>query len=139
MRYVLLSVLLLHAGCVPALESERRLIEQSKKGVRLVRTSVDQRAAWVAGQHGGMRDALDDGFDTDVHQHVGELSSEWVIEARKGYVVAARALEASRLASQQSADVDRQNLDAIDTCLTELETLNRAQLNAVAPLTEKLK
>lgn len=139
MRLVILMPALLLPACTPAIEAELRVIEQSKKGVQLVRQSIDQRQEWIDQQHIKQRDALDAAFDADVEARAAALTSDWVIEARKAYITAARALEASRLRAQQSADVDRANLDAIDECLIQLQALNRAQLDAIAPIRERLK
>jgi hypothetical protein len=55
------------------------------------------------------------------------MTAEWVLEARKAYAVAVDALHGRDEAAAAAVEADLQNLTSVDTALTEIGRLARAQ------------
>jgi len=125
----LLLLLLALPGCSSAINAELSLIDQSKRAVAAVDASLKDREAIAQEDFDTRRAKLDAAFDADLAAHAGDLSTAWVTDARRAYGDAIDALNAAKLQSQQAAQADQENLDAVNQALDELTTLNRAQLD----------
>jgi len=129
MKSRLLLLLLLLPGCSPAINAELSLIDQSKRAVAAIDVSLKDRETIAQQDFDARRARLDAAFDADVANHANELSTQWVTDARNAYSTAIDALNDAKQKSQQAAQTDQDNLDAVKTALDELATLNQAQLN----------
>lgn len=114
------------AGCTPAIDAELALIGQSRKGVAMVRESIDSRQSLLASAIANDRRELEAAFDLDLAQRES-IDAAWVREARLAYSAALDALSRRHAASRAAQEADLDNLAAIDEALAELERLNRAQ------------
>ena len=129
-------------GCTPAIDAELGLIDQSRRGLALLKESADARQQVVDAYFAMRRQQLNDAFDADVNNHDGPLTPEWVQRARQAYSLAAESIASAEAASRDAARTSADNTDAVEQCLIELQTLNRAQrifAPALAPALEKLK
>ncbi|MBC8105813.1 MAG: hypothetical protein H7Z14_04415 [Anaerolineae bacterium] len=136
MKLTTLTLLITATGCVPAIDAEIALIEQSRRGVSMVRESIDSRRDQVGLISQLDRRRLDDAFDADVRQQP-QITPKWVIEARGAYGVALDALHRRDMAAKNAVDADVDNLGAIDESLAELARLNRAQTAFLKPETNR--
>lgn len=125
---ILLVALMFIPGCSSAINAELSLIEQSKRGLAAVDQSLKDREAIAQRQIDDRRAKLDAAFDADAAAQSGPLSTAWVSDARRAYGEAIDALADAKAKSQAAAEIDRQNLNAVNEALDELTTLNRAQL-----------
>ena len=129
MKIAITTILLLVPGCSSAINAELTLIDQSKRALALVDQSLKDHQAIADREIADRRAQLDAAFDADAAAHVNELSTEWVTDARKAYGDAVDALNDAKAKSREAADIDQQNLSAVNDAMNELTTLNRAQLN----------
>ncbi len=113
------------AGCA-AIDAEIGLIGQSRRGVAMVKESIESRRGLVAALLAKDRSALDEAFDADASQRE-YIDTAWLIEARQAYTAAVEALTRRTASAERSFDADVDNLAAIDEALVELDRLNRAQ------------
>jgi hypothetical protein len=127
-------------GCA-VYDAQLGLIDQSHKGVQLVRESVVRRSAIDAARNAADRKRLDDAFDDDLAARSEPVSPEWVLDARRAYAAAVDALHGRDEASLAARDADLHNLGAVDTALGELAALVRQQQRMLLipekPFTEK--
>ena len=114
-------------GCSAYTEAQMHLVEQARKGLQIVKTAEIDRAAVVAQFQQLQQKRLDEAFDADVLQR-GQVSADWVIEARKAYSAARSALETQRAASVEVESAARRNIDAVDTALSRLLMMQEVQL-----------
>ncbi|HEY0007729.1 MAG TPA: hypothetical protein VGB55_03310 [Tepidisphaeraceae bacterium] len=120
-------MILVLPGCAPTIDAELGLITQSRRGVALVKQSLDDRQASATIAQKSQRRRLEEAFDADVMAQQS-LSADWIIAARQAYAATLDALNHQAATANRSVEVDRQNLDAVDAALQQLDTLNRAQL-----------
>jgi len=113
-------------GCAPVIDAELGMIEQSRRGVSVVKDSVEQRRELVTTLLAKDRAALDEAFDADASQRE-QIDTAWLLEARQAYAAAVEALARRDASVEKSFDADVDNLSAIDDALIELDRLNRAQ------------
>lgn len=115
------------SGCAPYLDAQSALVAQTRKGIDMLKTSLDQKSQIVRAYHESKRTELDDSFDRDVRERTA-LTPEWVIEHRRAYSRALEILAAARVASLESDESDRRTIDAIRAALDRLEWLQSLQL-----------
>lgn len=123
----LLLAWLLLSGCSAA-TATLDLISVVRKGIQLEQESEAQQHAQILQHLTGQLAALDSAFDADVRLvaagqikssdgSIVELSPEWIVSARRGYI-AARDLLGDQVRSAEGAHSTRQdNLKSIDESL----------------------
>ncbi|HEX8342775.1 MAG TPA: hypothetical protein VF624_17865 [Tepidisphaeraceae bacterium] len=126
MQLLYLLLFMAVAGCA-VYDAQLGLIGQSHEGVRLVRESLVGRARVDVARNAADRKRLDEAFDDDLAARTGPIPAEWVLDARRAYAAAVDALHGRDEASLAARDADLQNLDAVDTALSELARLVRGQ------------
>src|SRR5688500_15727577 len=125
----MMVVLALLAGCAPYTRVQIGLAEQARRGVAMWQQREAERGSVVRAEFAQRRAELARAFDDDVRERpAGELSPQWVIEARKAYAagldVIARA-ESSAVAANETA---RRNAEATDQALQKLLWLESMEL-----------
>jgi hypothetical protein len=120
-KFILLAAMLL-GGCSRYTQVEMNLAEQARRGVAIARQSAATKDDVVQRYHALQRKQLDDAFDADVRDRA-DLSTDWVIEARRAYATGLDALSTENLAAELSADAERSTLDAADVALQRLKWL----------------
>ena len=123
----LILFLITGSGCAPLLDAQSTLVTQARRG-------IDVAQANRAGASGAIdqlarlrRKQLDSAFDADVRAREGDLSPEWVIDARIAYAVALDAYAKEDAALRESDDVAKRNLEAVDAALSRVQTLQSIQ------------
>jgi len=114
--------LLLFSGCNPYLQVQMDLTEQSRKGVAMISQSLDDKQAIIGRFHASQRTRLDDAFDADVREQE-TLTSDWVVDHRRAYVVAVDALNDQSHRLARSHENDQSTLAAMELALRQLEWL----------------
>lgn len=133
LRILLLLLFSSLCGCVEVIDAQSALIQQSRRGLSLVRTSVESRQETIESLLSRQREKLDEAFDADVIQQT-TLSPGWVVEARQVYAAALDALMRRDASIRRAFETDIDNLRAIDEALAEVDRLNQAQLQWTQPL-----
>lgn len=110
------------AGCAEYARVKSELVDQSLRGVQLVRESAGQRRALLDELFAARRRGLDAAFDADARS--AALSPGWVIDARKAYAAALDAAHAQEEAARRADSATAQNLDAIDLSVRQLQLLH---------------
>jgi hypothetical protein len=111
-------------GCAPYAQVQSQLVEQTRRGVAQLQSSLQEKSQIVREYHAIQRKRLDDAFDADVRERPSEqLTSEWVIEHRRAYSTAIDVLDEARFASEQANESDRRTLEAIRAALERLQWL----------------
>jgi hypothetical protein len=130
-RYVSMSVGIICAvalsGCTPAIDAELGLIEQSRRGLALIRESADARQQVVDAYFALRRQQLDEAFDDDLKINDGSLTTIWVQQARQAYALGLEAIASAEVASRDAARTSADNTAAVELCLDELKALNLSQ------------
>ncbi len=98
-------------GCGSYTQSRIELLAQAQRGVNLVAEASTDRAAWIEQQHDQQQRRLDDAFDQDVRARQ-VLTADWVIEHRRAYTLAGRAMQMQAQASAEASRAIDQNLRA---------------------------
>jgi len=136
------------AGCA-APSATLDLITVARKGIASARESQAAQHAEIIERLKAQTAALDSAFDADVRLAAAgqitkpdgrpvELSVDWIISARKGYV-AARDLLAEQIRSAEVAHVARQdNLKAADEALEMASQLTVQQWNIAERIKQHL-
>lgn len=119
------------AGCAPYTQVKTDLVDQSIRGVRLVRESLDQRQQLVEALMTARRRQVDAAFDADTRS--AGLSPQWVINARKAYAVAIDAGHAQLDAARRAHDAAVANLDATERALSQLQLLHQVERRLALP------
>lgn len=119
------------AGCAPYAQVKTDLVDQSIRGVRLVRESLDQRQLLVESLITARRRQVDAAFDADARS--AALSADWVIDARKAYAVAIDAGQAQLDTARRAHDAAVANLDAIERALSQLQLLHEIERTLAFP------
>lgn len=104
------------------------LVRQARNGVALVIEQQKEQSQAQEELSRLQRLRLDEAFDADVEDRGVELTSDWVIEARKAYAAGLDAYARQRDARQRSDEALRRNLDAADAALQRLQWLQTRQL-----------
>ncbi len=118
-------------GCAPYTAVQMQLVEQTRRGVSQIESSLESKSQIVREYHSLQRKRLDDAFDLDVRQR-NSLEPDWVIEHRRAYASAIDALYSATTASQQADVSDHRTLEAIRAALDRLEFLQSLQLRLTA-------
>ena len=121
-----LVLLLLLPACADWTAAQLELVRQAERGVVSARRSAEAQSALIAAADEARRLELDAAFDADVRVR-GELSAEWVIEARRAYAAGLALLDEQRRHHEQAAEVDRRNALAAEAALTRLRDLLETQ------------
>ncbi len=127
LRILLLMLLSSLCGCVEVIDAQTALLQQSRGGLSLVRTSIESRQQTIESLLTRDRKQLDEAFDADVIQQT-TLSPGWVIEARQIYAAALDGLVRRDASIRNAFETDLDNLRAIDEALAEVDRLNQTQL-----------
>ncbi len=115
------------AGCGRYIEAQVSLTQQARRGLEFVRDAQTQRAQLIDQYHESQVKRLDDAFDADVVARP-QLTADWVLEHRKAYTAALQALAKMHAASVNAQAAAARNLEAIDSALGKLMTLQAAEL-----------
>jgi hypothetical protein len=111
---------------MPLSAARLELLTQSRRGLAEIRESTQQRQSLALRQLTDRRRQLDAAFDRDV-QSRGDLSAQWVLDARRAYAVGLDALHAETRSIESAHRVDESNFTAIDTALRQAQALERLQ------------
>jgi hypothetical protein len=124
---VLMSLLVTCCGCAPLLDAQSALVAQARRGIDVAQSNRAGASGAIDQLARLRRKQLDDAFDGDVRDHEGDLSPEWVIDARIAYVAALDAYTKEEAALRESDDIARRNLDAVDAALSRVQMLQSIQ------------
>jgi hypothetical protein len=130
MRHLLLCILLL-SGCAPYTQVQIQLVEQTRRGLKQVESSLESKSQIVREYHELQRKRLDDAFDADVRQH-DPLDPDWVIEHRRAYAAAIDALHSATIASLEADESNHRTIEAMRAALDRLEYLQALQLRIIS-------
>jgi hypothetical protein len=111
-------------GCAPYAQVQSQLVEQTRRGVDQLQSSLNKKSQIVREYHAIQRKRLDDAFDADVRERPSsQLTSDWVIEHRRAYSTANDLLDEARFASQRADESDRRTVEAVRAALERLQWL----------------
>lgn len=113
-------------GCGSYAGVQVRLAEAAREGLARVEAARQQDSAAVRAGLAERQQRLDAAFDADVRAR-GELSPEWVIDARRAYAVGLGTLLTARQAARDADASARDNARAADEALAVLLRSLRAQ------------
>lgn len=114
-------------GCAPLLDAQSTLVVQARRGIEVAQSNRAGATSAVEQLSHLKRKRLDDAFDADVRAREGDLTPEWVIDARIAYAVALDMYAKEEQALRESDDVARQNLEAVDAALSRVQMLQSIQ------------
>ena len=126
-------LLLTSSGCASYTRSKIELVQQSRRGIDLVRQAMAQRQAALDEATADRRARLDAAFDVDVAAHATSLTPQWVLEARKAYAVGIDAIALQLRNSQAAQASTLTDLDAIDAALAQLQRMHELELQFTLP------
>ena len=127
MRMLVPLIVVLVTGCAPLLDAQSTLVSQARRGLEVAQSNrvgasgaIDQLARL-------RRKQLDAAFDADVRDREGDLTPEWVIDARTAYAAALEMYAKEEAALRESDEVARRNLQAVDATLSRVQMLQSIQ------------
>ena len=130
MRVLCLMLLLSLGGCAPYTRVQIGLVEQARRGVEMWKQREVDRDAAARDQFSQRRAELGRAFDEDVRQRpAGELSGDWVIEARKAYAAGLDVVNKAENAAMSANETARRNAEATDQALQKLLWLESIELD----------
>jgi hypothetical protein len=124
---VLMSLLVTCCGCAPLLDAQSALVAQARRGIDVAQSNRAGASGAIDQLARLRRKQLDDAFDGDVRDHEGDLTPEWVIDARIAYAAALDAHAKEAEALRESDDVARRNLQAVDAALSRVQMIQQIQ------------
>jgi hypothetical protein len=130
-----MSCLTFLPGCSQFSQVQLDLLQQSRKGIELTRTSLDEKSKLIDAYHALQRKRIDDAFEQDVRDRAN-LDADWVIEHRRAYAAALDAIASAHAASVDADRATKENLAAVDQALQRMIWLQSAQLNLTTIFTE---
>ena len=130
MRWFWLLLLLVMSGCAPYTRVQMGLVQQARRGVEMWKQREAARDVAVRDHFAQRRAELGRAFDEDVRQRpAGELSGDWVIEARKAYAAGLDVLSSAEVAALSANETARRNAEATDQALQKLLWLESIELD----------
>src|SRR5688500_5540531 len=106
----MMVVLALLAGCAPYTRVQIGLAEQARRGVAMWQQREAERGSVVRAEFAQRRAELARAFDDDVRERpAGELSPQWVIEARKAYAAGLDVIARAESSEVEGSETERRN------------------------------
>jgi len=127
-----MMVVLALAGCAPYTRVQIGLVEEARRGVAMWQERETERDAAARDQFTQRRAELGRAFDDDVRERAaagGEISPDWVVEARKAYAAGLDVIGKAESASVAGNETARRNADATDQALQKLLWLESMELD----------
>ena len=125
----MMMVFALLVGCAPYTRVQIGLVEQARRGVAMWQQREAERDSAVRAEFDRRRAELGRAFDDDVRERpAGELSPQWVIEARKAYAAGLDVIGRAESAAAAANETARRNAEATDQALQKLLWLESMEL-----------
>jgi hypothetical protein len=129
-RLAIFALALSAAGCAPYTRVQIGLAEQARRGVQMWKDREADGDVVSRAQFARQRAELGRAFDQDARERpAGELSADWVIEARKAYAAGIDAIARADSAALSANETARRNADVTDQALQKLLWLESIELD----------
>jgi hypothetical protein len=127
---IAIVAMLMSAGCAPYTRVQIGLVEQARRGVAMWQQREAERDAAAKAEFDRRRAEMGRAFDEDVRDRApGEISPDWVIEARKAYAAGLDVIARAESAVISANETARRNADATDQALQKLLWLESIELD----------
>jgi hypothetical protein len=127
---IAMIAMLMLAGCAPHTRVQIGLVEQARRGVALWQQREAERESSAKAEFNRRRAELGRAFDDDARERApGDLSADWVIEARKAYAAGLDVIARAESAAMSANETARRNADATDQALQKLLWLESIELD----------